>query len=503
MNKLHALDVDSVLPGVNQAYTGLLSQEGRGLYTSRGRFFNHTIFGRDAAMSGKFVVDFDHETAVDVMRTLIAFQGTQYNHKTQEELGRIHHEWRDFRLWRGTVFEHVPFWLLHRKWDVRDRTLLTYFSLDTTAAFIRLVHKYATHIDAAILDKKARNRHGHETTIGAAVEAAAGWLMGMIGDEGLLSERRTNTWSLPVQTFQDSLYARRDGSLADVRGPIAYVEVQAYAADALYDMAHMLPHHDQAVAWRQTGLRMHQAMLGAFRQADGYLASAIDRRGQVDVANISAGWVLNTFIWHEVSDAERRAAIEPIVTRLFSADFLTPVGLRTRALSAPDPIAGAVDYHGSETVWPMFNFMVIEGLRRHRMYDLAEQLERRVINGLNAVGGFSEYHIVQRDGTVVLPTEKWLAPRLAVQMKQEKNIGFSIVPAMVMARRALAPSPRMNQKPWQAALEQQLLAGIEQVERAAPASAAGVIGPTRTMHLRRWTAGLRVVRYFWRQRRMV
>lgn len=500
MNTFHNIaELDTILPGVSSAYEALRSRDGRGLYTSRGRFFNRTIFGRDGAMSAKFVADFDHQATFEVIAQLVAFQGVEYNQKTQEQPGRIHHEWRDFRLWRGSAFDHIPFWLLHSKWDIRDKRLLSYFSLDTTASFIRMVHKYAIRIDPSILERTVKDKHGDPVTVAEALERAAAWIISALDERGLLSEARPSVYSLPVQTFQDSLYARGDGRLIDLAGPVAYIEVQAFAADALRDMAQLLPHHPSHVIWRRTGEQLHRRILEMFRHEDGYYASALDTEGQVDTPNVSAGWILNTFSWRDMTDDERAEYITPIVTRLFSDEFLTPVGLRTRAKSSTDPIHGVVDYHGSETVWPMFSFMVVEGLRRHRMYNLAEELENRIVNGLNAAGGFTEHHIVRRDGTFVLTTGR-RAKRLDVQMKPEKYIGFSVVPSMVMARRAIDPPERKAQKLWQTELEKQILARIPRVERVAPDIALHHVGPLTYRRLTRWRAGVKTSAYFWRHR---
>lgn len=500
MNTFHELaELDTILPGVSSAYERLRSHDGRGLYTSRGRFFNRTIFGRDAAMSAKFVTDFDHQATVEVIAQLIALQGVENNPKTQEEPGRIHHEWRDFRLWHGTIFERIPFWLLHNKWDIRHKQLLSYYSLDTTAGFIRMVHKYATRIDPSILERVMKDKRGAEITVTQALERAAEWIESKIDDNGLVTQARMSSYSLPVQTFQDSLYSRSDGQLINLAGPVAYIEVQAFAADALRDMAQLFPAHELHRHWRATGALLHRRTLEVFRREDGYFASAIDTDGQVDVTNVSAGWILNAFSWRDMSDDERAYYITPIVERLFSDDFLTPVGLRTRAKSAPDPLASAIDYHGSQTVWPMFSFMVAEGLRRHRMYELAEQLEARIVNGLNAVGGFVEFHSVLRDGTVLLVDNNAVASQV-VQMKPEQNIGFSVVPSMVLARRALNPPERKAQKAWQRELEQQIISRIPSVALATPTMAREAIGSTASRRFVRWRAGIKTARYFYKHR---
>lgn len=500
MNTFHDIaQLDTIIPGVSSAYERLRSRDGRGLYTSRGRFFNRTIFGRDAAMSAKFVADFDHQATVEVIAQLIALQGVEYNAKTQEEPGRIHHEWRDFTLWHGTLFERLPFWLLHSKWDIRNKRLLSYYSLDTTAAFIRMVHKYATRIDPSILERVMKDKHGEPITVTQALERAAQWIESRIDDNGLVTQTRLSSYSLPVQTFQDSLYSRSDGRLINLAGPVAYIEVQAFAADALRDMTQLFPAHEHHRHWRAIGALLHRRTLEVFRRDDEYFAAAIDTDGQVDVANVSAGWILNAFSWRDMKDEDRQHLITPIVERLFSDDFLTAVGLRTRAMSAADPLGHTIDYHGSQTVWPMFSFMVVEGLRRHRMYELAEQLEIRIVNGLNAVGGFVEFHTVLRDGTVVLP-DTTASSSLSVQMKPEQNIGFSVVPAMVLARRVLNPPERKAQKTWQHELEQQLLKRINLATLAAPTDARAVIGRTERRRFVRWRAGITTARYFYKHR---
>ena len=496
-----AENIDAIIPGVTAAYAALKSPDSMGLQTSTGSFYNHTLFGRDASNAAKFVSDFDHELVAETILVLAKFQGVQHNTRTQEEPGRIHHEYRDFRTWKGTLFENIPFFILRNKWDIKDRRLLSYFSLDTTASFIRLTHKHATYTDASILQKSVTNRHGQTRTIQESAEAAAEWIMEKIDDRGLIGEVQTNEYALPFQTYQDSLYARQDGILADYRNPIIYVEVQSLAADALHDMAHMLPDHKMAHAWRDTALRLQYTMVQQFGDEKGFLASAIDSRGKVDVANVSAGWTLNTSLWTEMSQHDQQRYVTAIVEKLFSDEFLTTVGIRSRAKSASNPISKTLDYHGSETVWPMFSFMVVEGLRRHRLHGLANQLEHRIVNGLNAVGNFPEFIIVTRNDSVIMATKDRLMPQLNVQMKPEKNIGFSVVPAMVMGHRA-ATKPRYSEpNRWQRELDERILATIPRIERVASSQAINAIGAFEYRHLRRWMSTIRTMYYFWQQRK--
>lgn len=496
-----AENIDAIIPGVTAAYAALKTLDNTGLQTSTGSFYNHTLFGRDASNAAKFVSDFDHDIVKETIVALATFQGTENNPLTQEQAGRIHHEYRNFKTWEGTIFEKLPFWILGSKWGIKDDRLLSYFSLDTTASFIRLTHKHVSHIDAAILQKQVTNHHGQVRTVQESAEAAAEWIMDKIDSNGLIGEKQSNRYALPFQTYQDSLYARQNGELADYRNNITYVEVQALCADALHDMAHMLPDHKMSHVWRKTALRMQHAMLKQFADKQGFLASAIDSRGVVDVANVSAAWTLNTSLWAEMSQHDQQKYVTGIVEKLFSDEFLTAVGLRSRAKSTVDPIAKTLDYHGSETVWPMFSFMAVEGLRRHRLHGLANQLEHRIVNGLNAIGDFPEFIIVARDDTVIVPSGDKAMHRLDVQMKPERNIAFSVVPAMVMGHRA-ATKPRYSEpNVWQRELDERTLATIPRVARAEPSHAMNVIGAYEYRHLRRWSSTIRTMYYFWSQRR--
>jgi glycogen debranching enzyme len=493
--------LEAVVPGVFDAYHRLRSHDGMGLHTSSGSFYNHTLFGRDGSMAAKFVADFDHDVVRETIVALAALQGTDHNPRTQEQPGRIHHELRDFRTWKGKLSERILFIPWYFLWGVRNRQLLTYFSVDSTASYIRLVHKYAKHIDASILLKKVTNLHGETITISDSLVAAAGWIIERIGDDGLMVTHRRSKWSLPFQTYQDSLttYSRSDGSLARYTGGMSYVEVQAFAADALYDMADLFPGHDLSMAWKETARRMQAALMERYWDKDlKFFASAIDEDGPIDVPNVSSGWTLNTTLWSEMGGSEEEY-IGPVVERLFSDEFLTHVGLRTMSKDAQKPVDEIIGYHSPEVVWPMFSFMVVEGLRRHRLYRLAEQLENRILNGLNATGDFDEFFIVLRDGTVALWDPAGKDGTLKVQMPPEKRIAFSVVPAMTMAKRASYKGEHLQPNEWQKKLENRIMRKIQRVERAEPAKAIDAIGPVRRVKLNRWAGAWQSYKYFQRE----
>lgn len=477
-------ELNAVVPGVVEAYTSLYAENGMGIYTSSGTFYNHTIFGRDASMSAKFVADFDHAVTRDTIMALASLQGTAFNKKSQEEPGRIHHELRDFARWRGDIWERIGFVLLDKAWGIKNQKLLSYFSLDSTCDYIRLVHKYATHIDRSVLARSVIDARGKRVSIAQSVENAANWIVSHVDENGLFCSVRTNRWSIPYQTFQDSVtaYAWQDKKAVNYKKPHAFVETQAFAIDALMDAAHLLEGEGCAQEWRAVIESMQDALFRDFWLPEDQFFSGVvsDRDGRLQPApirNITAGWILNTILWKTVAEDKRGDMITAIVKRLFSDEFLTPVGLRTRSKNQPEPLGDTIDYHGSRAVWPMFTFFVAEGLRKHNLFRLADQLENRLCNGCNATGDYQEYFIVEHDGTVVIPRQDKTLPSLDVQMIPERKIAFTVVPMMTLAYRSSYNLNETEQEPWQAQLEDYIMHAVPLVERYKPEEARRRVAP--------------------------
>jgi len=492
----HSDEIDAIAPGVMAAYHRLRDSHGQGIYTSLGRYYNHTIFGRDCGMSAKFVADFDHEVVWDTIVTLASYQGIDTNKTTQEQPGRIHHELRDYTTWQGRWFDRLGLWWADRVWGTKNKRLLTYFAADTTATYIRLINKYVQNIDRSIIDRTVPQQTGESIPLTLSIEQAANWLCEQVDQTGLFRVRRTNRWSLPYQTFADSVtaYAWHDGSPADTSHDHSFVEVQTYAMDALEDAARLLPDSPDARRWREVAHDMHEALFDYFwnEKAATLVPGVFEREGtlqQLDTQTIASGWVLNASFWETAMNSHHQARLIALVSRLFADDFLTEVGIRTRSTRTHEPLGATIDYHGSRTVWPMFNYMVIEGLKRHGLYRLARQLENRVLNGINAVGNFPEFMIVESDSTLYMP-DKSAHLRRDGQMIPEQNIAFTVVPALTLAYRQLYKRHAPAKSGWRYDVEQSILGTITQVDLLPPASAFEALSPT-PLRIQRTRAGFR------------
>ena len=496
----HQAELDAVVPGLSASYDALRKSEGQGIYTSLGRYYNHTIFGRDAGMTAKFVSDFDHQTAWQTITTLARYQGMTTDEKTQQSPGKIHHEMRNYALWHGRWFDRLGLTIAGKLWGMRDETLVSYFAADTTATYIRLINKYVQHIDASVLERKVLVADESERSLGDSLAAAADWLHEQVSPEGIFLVQRTNRWSLPYQTFADSVsaYAWRDGTPADASRPHSYIEAQAYAADALMDAVRLLHGHERIEIWKNTAKKLQKALFAEFWDEHRALfAPALFEKNselkRLDSDMIMPYWTLNVSFWEDVPELNRKAYIIAMTRRLFEDDFLTDVGIRTRSKRTHEPLGLDIDYHGSRTVWPMFNFMVIEGLRRHGLYRLARQLEYRVLNGINAIGSFPEFIIVDHEGIVYQPSK--MANKYARgQMIPEQNIAFTVVPAMTLAYRHLYPRHQVAESGWRYQLETSILGEIPHVDLLEPAQAADVLQPT-PLKITRALSGLRSARH--------
>ena len=488
--------LDRVMPGVAAAYRALRDNHGQGIYTSLGRYYNHTIFGRDAGMSAKFVSDFDHDTVWKTILTLASYQGLETHPTTQEEPGRIHHEMRDYTTWHGRWYDRAGLIIAGRLWGSKRKRLLSYFAADTTATYIRLIHKHVTHIDGSLLTREVPQANGRPVALETSLEAAANWIANQVDEDGLFHVRRTNRWALPYQTFADSVtaYAWSDGRPADTSLDHCYIEVQTYALDALQDAVRLLPGSPHALRWRLLAEKMQQTLFERFwndgRQS--FVPGVFVRNGQLqqlDVDMIMIGWTLNASFWRDMPEDKRRATLTKLITRLFQGDFLTAVGIRTRSMRTREPLGRDIDYHGSQTVWPMFNFMIIEGLRRHGFYRLARQLEFRLLNGVNALGGFPEFCIVDHDGQLY-QIDKHARTRRRGQMIPEQNIAFTVVPSLTLAYRHLYRRHDAAMSGWKYELEETILASIPVVELLAPEAARQALHPV-PVHISRTLSGLR------------
>ena len=300
------------------------------------------LFGRDSIMAGHQARAFLPEQMLDTLAALAARQGHVSNAGNEEEPGKILHEVRlTPRPWlgHGTTRGARPY----------------YGSIDATPLFLIL---YGTAFrwgapDAAL-----------ESLLPAA-RAALAWMRGP-GDrdgDGLLEYQPTGKQSLSNQSWKDSVNAVQfpDGELAE--GPIAMVEVQAYAYRARRDLADVLRHlgegRDAAAldveAEALRDLIREKYWCAGADGGPGFFALALDGRKR-RVASIASN--MGHLLWCDVP-SDRQAG--EVARHLAGPELASGWGLRTlsRRMAGFNPIS----YHVG-SIWPHDTALASEGLRR-------------------------------------------------------------------------------------------------------------------------------------------
>jgi glycogen debranching enzyme len=360
-----------------------------------GRF--HALFGRDSLITSLQVMPARPDVARATLRVLAAMQGHANDVETDEEPGKIIHEYRpdaDHRF-------------ADMGWPVRDGELRYYGSADGTSWFLVVL--------AALADEALTGQ------LSAAWQAAAGWLERSLERGGGLVRHgpRRFTGGLVQQGWRDTsdpCQAYGGGILsaegAVPRPPLADADSQAVAVAALRATARL----SGDARWRRLAERTVQRIAEAF-DPETMALDATDAK--VAGAGSQLGWLL----WADaVPDGERSR----YAGRLCEPDVLTDFGLRT--LSKRHPQFEPRAYHRG-AVWPFDSWLGWGGLRAVRCYDEAERVRIGVLAALETLGKAPELYAVGARGPERIPianqVQAWtLGARWALEHSWDGRVGL-------------------------------------------------------------------------------
>ena len=306
------------------------------------------------------------------LRALAARQGRGRDIETDEEPGKILHEYRPV----------AGAWFAEQNWPVRDGALLYYGTSDATSWFL---------IVLAALDEPPLTAE-----LEPAWRAAAGWLSGALtAGAGLVRHGpRRSPGGLAQQGWRDAVapvaehpagagIVHPDGSAP--AAPLADADSQAAAVAALDALERL----DPGTGWDARAAALRARVTAAFAPrghgSAGDWAMAVDGGGTPVVgAGSQLGWLL----WADALEGEAAAAA---AERLAAPDVATGFGLRT--LSAEHPAFRAHGYHRGG-VWPFDCWLGWGGLRAAGHADPAERVRTGVLAALDRLGRAPELYAV-------------------------------------------------------------------------------------------------------------
>lgn len=293
-------------------------------------------FGRDALITSLEFLPWFPEIARGTLTFLAAYQGTKVDPFTEEEPGRILHEFRRGEMANCREIPFIPY----------------YGTVDATPLFLMLLGDYTRWTnDLALLQR-----------LWPHAEAAARWMTeyGDLDGDTFLEYHKISDKGLVSQGWKDSFDAisHADGTLA--HSPIALAEVQGYAYAAYRAMSYLatrLGKHDAAQQWDATAETLRANFLAKFwwpNEDCVYLALDGDKR-PCKVVSSNAGQCLWTGI---LPDDLARAS----VSRLMRPDMYGQWGIRT--LSAGAARYNPMSYHNG-SIWPHDNALIGAGFARY------------------------------------------------------------------------------------------------------------------------------------------
>jgi glycogen debranching enzyme len=328
----------------------------------------HALFGRDSLITALQVLPARPDVARATLRALAALQGQRDDPETDEEPGKILHEYRP----------EAPAWHAEHGWPVRDGELRYYGSSDSTSWFLVLL---ATLGDAALTAE-----------LEPAWRAGGEWLeRSLVAGGGLVRYGpREHPGGLTQQGWRDVMgpaaedddgggIVRPDGSTP--LAPLADTDVQAVAYAALRALAVLSGEE----AWSHRAEALETRIESDF--GAGVMALEADDR-PVAGAGSQLGWLL----W---SGALSPAARETVAERLCEPDVLTAWGLRT--LAASSPVFDPQGYHRG-SIWPFDSWLGWSGLRAAGRVEEAERVRSGVLAALDRLGHAPELYAVSPEG---------------------------------------------------------------------------------------------------------
>jgi glycogen debranching enzyme len=316
-------------------------------------------FGRDSLITALQVLPFEPEVARGTLRLLGRYQATIDDAFTDQEPGKIFHEYRRGELAACREIPFVPY----------------YGTVDATPLFIMLLAEHLRWTGDIDLARE----------LWPAAERALAWMTapGRGDRPGYLVYERRSPVGLEHQGWKDSHDAIMHASGELAPPPIALIEAQGYAYAAWLSAAELavaLGRGDLAPAYRERAERLRERVETDFWMADEeFYALALDGRGRpCRVISSNPGHAL----WTRIVS---RGRAEAVSQRVMAEDMYTGWGLRT--LSAGERLYNPMSYHNG-SVWPHDTAIVAVGMLRYGLVEPFMALMTGLFQAVHHFEGF-------------------------------------------------------------------------------------------------------------------
>jgi len=315
------------------------------------------LFGRDSLLTAWMLLPWDPGLALGTLRTLAAWQGSDFDAASEEEPGKILHEVR--------FGPAASFALGGRS---------AYFgSADATPLFVMLLGELLRW-------------GGKDNAIASLLphaDRALDWIAayGDADGDGFVEYCRKTSHGLVNQGWKDSWDGINfaDGTIAEA--PIALAEVQAYVYAAYRARAQLAKHAADergAAYWRKKAKQLKRDFNDRFWLPDrGWYAVGLDAaKRPIDSLTSNIGHCL----WTGIADKDKASSV---ARHLMSAEMFSGWGIRTLAnsMGAYNPMS----YHNG-SIWPHDNAMCAAGLMRYGYVEHAQRITDAIVDAAAAFG---------------------------------------------------------------------------------------------------------------------
>jgi len=405
------MSLDDLNPAVDERFQRIRAENSRGIFASAGPRYKGAVFGRDSLEVAEDLIVFDPVIPREVLLTLASLQGLRRNENTEEEPGKIHHEYRSLSD-VGDDSSQSIYSQLEKIWgDGEGKDAIIYYgSADATPLFARLGAQYVREYGDDILREPVTGRDGRTRSLADHLLMAKDWLLVKLNqsDINLVEFLRTNPLGEKVQTWKDSVAGNlhADGSVINYDDFIAPLEVQGYTYDALKGMEELFPGSVPVGTVKQLGGRIVEHF---WLKEEQMFAQALDRDElgiprAVKTPTSSSGLLLDSDVLLDMQDTD--AMVQATVDMLLGKDFLTSAGIRCRSFKYRS-LVDYPDYHGSYAVWFKETNDFIKGLEKHHRQEQAKKLAQALVSTIQELGEYYEYVFVDDKGKVQHP--EWLS----------------------------------------------------------------------------------------------